>query len=670
MFYKYNDVILSDLIGFEIKSVSISAIPSIENNSIVVFNRPGEIYNGSKKKVREINVEYAVYCDNVDDYEITKQDISDAFDVDSPKAFYNDNEEKFIYCILEGDLDFEDIVIRDEECYGEGSLKLIAYDPYFYNEEAKIYEGDKTLTYINEGKKTCPCVIDVHLENDANYIQINNEKGQAVLIGSYPSLEKTIVKEKSTDIDEECENKTNFITGSNVDANRVVIGGVDNCAINEGGFAIVASDFGEGEKWHGPCIRRNLVEGISDFEVSGEVYFDSTGRLEYNESCTTDKVSATKYKVTAKTISLKEQRSSSSKTLKTIKKDTYLYPDEVINGWIKTTYSGVTGWVKIANGLKKVTVTTANYYTNRAVSLRASGSKKSKLLMTVPSGSAVICYPNSVSGNYTKCKYNGVNGYIYTDYLTEGSDTTIETDEEIIIAENQLGLLEIYGYDLNNVKLFKFAICDDNEYYESAYPFVQVSNTDFLKDDGFSVPSPKKKTTVDGSDDKLTVKIETLNSGKYGNWNEFKGHFTIKRQGNKWYAEVIKYDSSGDIIKTLKSNTISNDDFPTTALNHIEVFFGKYADKEVITTMSLNRLKISKLNDTTQEDINVVSMNTGDTITIDTANNIVLKNNEMFMEHIDFGSEFFDLDVGENDLTIASDSTLISSVIFNERYNN
>lgn len=40
-------------------------------------------------------------------------------------------------------MEFGDVVIRDNKCYGEGSVSLVAYDPYFYIEEAKIFEGDK-----------------------------------------------------------------------------------------------------------------------------------------------------------------------------------------------------------------------------------------------------------------------------------------------------------------------------------------------------------------------------------------------------------------------------------------------------------------------------------------------------------------------------------------------
>lgn len=668
-FYKYNDIIFSELEGFGTVSIEMSAVPPSENNSIDVWGRAGEIFNGEKKKVRDIKFSFNVQCYNKEDYSETCQAILDAFDVDEPKAFYIEDENKFVFCKPDGDVNLGDVVVKDNVQYAEGEVKLIAYDPYFYS-ESKMFEGNKDLVYVNEGKKTCPCVIDVNVENEAHYVQINDDNNNAILIGSYPILELPSMQENTNVINEVCEDKTNFVNGSVVDANRVVTGGVDKISINNGGFAIVANNFDSGDKWHGPCVRRNIGEQIENFKVNVYFYFDSTGRLEYNETCSTSQVSTTKYKVTAKTVKLKSSRSSSSTTLKTIKVNTYLLPKEVKSGWIKTSYSGKEGWIKISTGLKKVTVTTANYYTNRSVNMRASGSKKSKILKTIPAGKLVMAYPNSTSGKYTKCKYSGINGYVYTEYLTKGSDVEIETDEDIVIAENQLGLLEITGLDINNNRLFKFSMCDDNEYYESSYPTIKVGSKTFLEDTKFNVPNAKVKTTAEGSGDKLTIKKEYLNSGQYGNWNEFKGYFSIKREKNKWYAEVVKRKGDNTIIKTLPSKVVKDSTFPTGKLNHIEVFFGQYSDKETVSTMCVNGIVISKLNDTTQEEANVAIFKVGDNISIDTLNERVYKNDELFMGDIDVGSNFFNLDVGENALTISSDCNITSSVIFNEKFNN
>ena len=295
--------------------------------------------------------------------------------------------------------------------------------------------------------------------------------------------------------------------------------------------------------------------------------------------------------------------------------------------------------------------------------------KKTKLITTIPKGTAVD-YLNSTKNKYSKVSYNGKTGYVYSEYLTKGSDTTIETDEDIVVAENQLGVLEMYGCDVNGVKLFKFMLCDDQKYFESNYPAIQIGNKTVLEDKDFSLPEVKFITTTEGGKDKLTIKKHYLNMGQYGDWNEFKGTFTIKREGTKWNVEVVKYNSEDQITKTIKVEDIRDSDFPTGNLNHIDVFFGQYGEEKTVNTMTLNRIIVNKLNDTTQEDINLCIFKAGDEISIDTLNQKVYKNGELFMSYIDYGSYFFNLEQGENTITINSDSPIASSsVIFNERFN-
>ena len=263
----------------------------------------------------------------------------------------------------------------------------------------------------------------VDFNGEATYCQIDGQNEKAILVGEYPRLTNEKKEKSSTIVDEPCETTEKFVsvTGE-VDAKRSISGTIQP---NDGGssWCIQAADYGSGDDWHGPALRYNLSENVTNFECSMYFYHDSTGKLEYNESGSTSLTEKTKYKVTSTTVKLKEKRLSSSKTLISIKKGIYLTADEIVNGWIKTTYSSQTGWIKISTGLKKVTVTTANYYTKQSVSLRATGSKKSKLLATIPKGTCIVVYPKSKEGKYTKATYKGQTGYVYTDYIIESEYT-------------------------------------------------------------------------------------------------------------------------------------------------------------------------------------------------------------------------------------------------------
>lgn len=656
----------------DVISIDTTLMSERKNDFIDPPSRSGRYYQDFKYDYKEITITFDIKADTEEDCKSIIDTISSVFNVSEEKELIIDDNGRVYLAIPDGKFSKEKITKGMRRI----KMSFICPTPFSHNPEAKIFNGEKTLSVSNEGNTSTPAIINVDFERNATYCQIDGQNGKSILIGQYPSLTKPKQEESTTIVYEPCETTENFVsvTGE-VDAKRTITGTIQP---NDGGtsWCIQASDYGSGDNWHGPALRYNLPSNVTDFECSMYFYHDSKGKLKYNEIGSTDKTKTTKYKVTATTVKLKEKRLSKSKTLLSIKKGVYLTPlkvneQEVTNGWIKTTYNNKTGWVKISTGLSKITTTTATYYTKQAASLRVSGSKKSKLLATIPKGTAIIVYPKITAskGKWTKATYQGKNGYIYTDYIIEGDKVQIDTDQEIDAAEDKIGLLECYGLDQAGNKLFKVMLCDENEWYEATYPFVQVGNTEFLKDKDFSVPEAKTTTVTNVSDDSLTVSTKTLRSGKYGNWNEFKGHFTIRREKNEWYAEVIKYNSEGEIEKTLPSEVIKSDKFPTGDLNHIVVYFGKYADKDVVDTMTFNRLVITKLNEVNQdEEQDIIIFKEGDELKVDFANNEVYINNVKNMEHVDIGSKFFEIPPGDFDLRISSDANITSSIIYNERW--
>ena len=660
--FKFNGLDLEMFVKvIEIKTTMMS---DRQNNFVNIPSEHGRIYQNYKYDYKKIDVNFDIKERTDEDYQTILDTLCSVFHVDEPKELVIDNNERIYLAIPDGEISKSKIT----KGMGRFNISFICPIPFSYEANAKIYNGEKNLSVINEGNASTPAIVDVVFNEDATYCQIDGQDGKSILIGEYPTLMNTKEEESSSIVDEACETTENFVSvNGEVDAKRSVTGTIQP---NDGGssWCIEASDYGTGDNWHGPALRYNLPSNVEDFECIMSFCHDSKGKLKYNETCATDKVSTTKYKVTATTVKLKEKKLSKSTTLLSIKRNTYLKPIEVENGWIKTTYNNKTGWIKISTGLKKVTVTTAHYYTKQSASLRANASKKSKLLATIPKGTAILVYPNSKKGKYTKCTYKGVNGYVYSDYIVEGDKVQIETDQEVDVAEDKIGLVEAYGFDQDGNKLFKVMLCDENEYYEATYPLVQIGNTDFLKDTDFNVQDPKPIVTTSGSNDSLTVTTKTPRSGKYGNWNEFLGNFTIKREKNEWYAEITKYNEEGKIEKTLPSKKIKNDTFPTGALNHIVIYFGKYADKPVVDTMTFNRLIVNRLNKVTEEETDTVIFHQGDELKVDFANNEVFINNTKNMKYVDVGSKFFEIPPGEYDLKISSDSDITSSIIFNERW--
>ena len=661
--FKFNNIDLEMFV--KVISIDTTLMSERVNNFLDPPSKNGRYYQNSKYDYKEITITFDIKSDTEEDCKDIIDTLSSIFDVSEEKELVIDDNERVYLAIPDGKFSKEKIT------KGMRRIKtsFICPIPFSHNSDAKIFNGGKKITVTNEGNTSTPAIVEVDFNGEATYCQIDGQDGKAILVGEYPSLVNEKKEKNSTIVDEPCETTEKFVsvTGE-VDAKRTITGTIQP---NDGGssWCIQAADYGSGDDWHGPALRYNLPSNITDFECSMYFYHDSTGKLEYNEFGSTNVTEKTKYKVTSTTVKLKEKRLSSSKTLLSIKKGVYLTADEIVNGWIKTTYSSQTGWIKISTGLKKVTVTTANYYTKQSVSLRATGSKKAKLLATIPKGTCIVVYPNSKQGKYTKATYKGQTGYVYTDYIIEGDKVQIETDKEVDTAEDKMGIVECYGLDQKGNKLFKVMICDENEYFEATYPLVQIGNIEFLKDSEFNIPKIDPIITTSGSDDSLTVTKKTPRSGKTGNWNEFKGHFTVRRENNEWYAEVVKYNEAGEIVKTLPSERMKSDKFPLGDLNHIVIFFGKYADKKVVDTMTFNRLVIEKLNeDGEDENIDTTIFKQGDTLKVDFANNEVYINNVKNMEHVDIGSNFFEILPGEYNLKISSDADITSSIIFNERW--
>ena len=288
--------------------------------------------------------------------------------------------------------------------------------------------------------------------------------------------------------------------------------------------------------------------------------------------------------------------------------------------------------------------------------------------MTIQAGEVVRCIINKSNGYYKLAeKYNGKMGYVYADYLLESSNATFEYAEELDTADDKTGLVELYGYTINNEKLFRIGLYDDNEWYEFTYPLIQVGSQDFSKDKTIA-PAPKTKTTVEGEDDKLTVTKETLLSGQYADWNDFYGKLGIQRKNGKWQSWIYKI-KDGKTVKSLVRNEVQVTGSPTGKLAYIVAYFGTSADSvEKASDVSISHVRVKNLNPNATTLKNVTLFEVGDVIKVDCFNNNVYLNGLPY-SNVDIGSQFFGLDVGENTIKISSDDNeLSSSVIYNERW--
>ena len=685
MYYiKYNGVDLTEIIN--VKEVEIPSLPSMSHSSIDIFERNGSVYNGMNYGPRDINIKFIIKATNAEEYEQFIDDTKRAFYTKDEAQLFCGDEENYIWCVP-----IDDLVITElgNNC-AEGEVSLVAYDPYWYNtiQNATNNEGSKQFTVTNNGDVETYPIINLGFTKDTTFTQITNqESGDTILLGGIPTVEGTTIKANTKILDDNMESTTGWSSSTApIDSGRSTGGTISVTSVGTG---LMCGDFGStssGSQWHGACYKKSLEQSLTDFKVKIRMHHNSTGHsgdpfhpYQNNAETPTSGTKSTYYKVTASVgLRLRASASTSSKILCTMPYGTKL-TGTVTKNWLKTTYNGKTGYcyttyLKKMTSDNTVTASQCNYVTVKSTAIRASASKKATNKKTIPSGKCIRVitstkYPttgkDNVKGKFFKLAkaYEGVTGYVWIDNLVKANEYTVDYEDKPDTSDDKTGVIELYGFSANNVQLFKLSMVDDNEYYEFTYPLIRKNGEDFLKDKTVA-PAPKTVSTISGN----TKKVETLLSGRYGDWNEFYGELYIERKKNKWYAYVQKI-VDGNVVKTIKSKTVTDTKNKDEKLSYLVMYIGTTGDAAKASGMSLTDIKVY----TGAEIDNTVTYNfqnfaPGDVITIDNNVPAVYINDVETNEIIDVGSSFFPLVPGENTIKVASDDgEMTVDVLWNDR---
>ena len=684
----FNDIDLEEIV--KVVSIETTLMSARENFNIDIPSRNGKLYNGFRYNEKRIIVNCDIKKRNDDEYRTVKDELSSSLLVEEPKLLYIDDSGRFFFAIPEGDIS------QKKVCDGfyELEINFICYDPFHYSEEAKQYdneEGSNNIICNNEGSVEAYPIIDIGISKDAHFVQVENiNNNKKILIGAYPEQEKTNVAESNHILDDACESTTNWVVGtSSVDSKRATNG---TLSVTSSGAGICAGDYGNkssSSTWYGTSARKNLNIEIEDFYICCNMSHNSTGvngdptQVPEDKETSTSGSITTYYKVTCSSLNVRSGPGTSYKRIGSLKKNTNVYPSSISKGWAKITYSGKTGYVSTSY-LKKyisdnrVTISKKNFVTKQNTAIRSTYKLSATNKCTIPNGTVIRCiYSQKYLDPTDKDKkryyyklatsYKGHTGYVCVDNLIQANDAVIDYPEDLDVADDKTGIVEVYGYTANNEKLFRLGLYDDNQYYEFTYPLIQVGSKDFLKDKTVA-PAPKTRTTTSGSDDKLTVSKDYLLSGRYGDWNEFYGKLGIQRKNGKWKAWVYKI-KDGKTIKQLVKNEVQVSGSPTGKLAYVVCYFGTSAESvEKASGVSVSHVSVRNLNPTSPPSQNISIFEAGDTLKVDCYNNRVYLN-DMPYPNVDIGSQFFGLEQGENTIKINSDDTDISaSVIFNERW--
>lgn len=658
-YVNFNDIIISDFLGFGVVSTEMPTIPAREISSKNIWKRDGDIFFSSRNTTRKISINFNVQTNNSEDYLQTVDDLKSCFMTKELSKLYVGSEDKYINAVVT-DYSFSDVFLTDSIQYGEGEIVFFCADPFFYKGDEKYYDSNTQEELNNEGDVEAYPNISIEFKAPAMFLQIDSENGN-ILIGDYPSKTKQDLDDTPIVLEDKCNSLSDWIVAGNmVDEGSTG----ETLVVNTLGKGLSPNISGTNEGWHGACYRRNLNREVKDFEMTAwfEFYSDKLD----NADSVLDSNTTGNYKVTSSvSLRIRSGRGTNYKILGSMPSGTLVTVTDISSGWGKVTYNGITGYSSMQH-LKKITTSNYNYKTTANLNMRSGRSTKYKILRTIPKG--ISLYITSISGGWGKTTYKGSMGYVYMGYVTKlatASALTIigkEDDSDVVNNdEDMLGLCELYGLDLQGNKLFKTQLLDNNYYYKDTKPSVFIKGECVLTD-STKCPEPKTKTDENGNKEKI------LSGDSGSNWNGFMGNFKIKRENDVWSIEVNKCTSGLKVIKS-----ISKQNLKTTSssgnLAYLVVYMAGYGSYKV-QNMSLISLEVKALNEEqTVEEYNPIIFKEGDIIDIDCNENIIYKNGAKFMEYLDIGSRFFSLNTGLSSINIFSSTTELSAAVkFTERF--
>ena len=597
-----------------IEKIKRSILPTRENFSKNIPTIHGSVYTGYKYSERVIELEIGIVAKSKEEFVEKTRILAEMLDVTSPsRLVLGDEPDKYYYAVPNGDSDIEKLF----KSGGRATLQFICHDPIAYSKDWKCFTPDakRHIKITNNGTAETSPVIDVDFMNNSCFFQITNAKGETVLIGQPKDATKPVVPLTDVVVNDDCSSSSTFtsIAESLLDSNRRITG---QHGVGYNGNGMTCTNYGSGDDegvWIGAGFKRNLNANLDEFEVEIDLVFTSEGRNYYVPPTPTAPPNPT-------------------------------VPNT------PTTSSYGTYEVYGCGGL----------WINET-------ADTSKPLYAMAPGTKI--YPTEIKGNWAKHthknQWNTFTGWSSMKYLRKISDSVVRSVSEPIpleeFAEDEVGLLEVYGFDQNGAKLFKMEVSDTNQYYEYVEPKVYIGNN-LVLDDGKKCPDARKIDVKD-NDGKVTGQRE-VESGVFGDWNDLIGKIVIRREKNSkgqylWSATVYSY-RNGSIVNTMSTqNSLNNSSYPSGSLNYLGFYIGKLGKIREVDLIAIDNIKVRRLNMKTDEviDSSLEIFKAKDHLQIDFRNGLVKLNDQVFLTSIDIGSEFFDIKSGVSSIAIRSDDT-------------
>ena len=495
---------------------------------------------------------------------------------------------------------------------GEATLNFICYDPIGYS---KDYSGitmnnNKIFNFTNMGSYNSYPIFGFKFKKPSTFLFLTNEKGESLMVGQ--QYDGTIPTKPATTylINDDCQDSSTFLQGGN---NVVSANRVvdGNYGVGNNGLSIVATSYGTDVK--DKWVGPTFRRNIGKSLEQFEVRVNmsfSSQGKNFSEPNPKDLVRVAK------------------------KSGLLLYKEENPN-------SAVVGIVPYGTQLNVIRFGVAGYH---------------------------LAY----------VKYEGKYGWLDTDFLwrinINSPTRQSRSVDEMEYAEDQMGLMEVIGYDDVGQLLFRFHLRDNNKYFEHVIPEVYIREKLMLHS-STTIPTPN---TINEKDDsgKMTS-IQPIQSGVFGDWNDYTGTFTIRRKKlengkYRWWAKITRTEDGVNVSQEIHMGAgVIDDSLPKGKLNNLVFYIAKYDSTPEVSVMAVNHVKvidISNEDGNNTEEVNLEIFKEGDLLEIDCEKCEVTLNGESYIHKLDIGSQFFSVEKNSRVLARSDDENVVGTCSYRKRY--
>ncbi|OTW86368.1 phage tail protein [Bacillus thuringiensis serovar cameroun] len=243
----------------------------VKRNFLSVPGYPGARLLNTEVGARQIDVPLIVKAENIADLQKVKEDLAAWLITDQEcELIFDDEPDRTYLAIIDGAFNADELINR-----GKGVITFICPMPYklgpIRNAKAKLESNNIIKTdVLNEGTVFSEPKFKIQVDNPSTFIDIINKNGDQHFRLGYPvkvdetpiSRYELVMHDKANSLVGWTEVGKDFVSDYGIVAGKMIADGA----------RIMPSDYGQGQFWHGPAVKRSITGGpLQDFTLDAIV---------------------------------------------------------------------------------------------------------------------------------------------------------------------------------------------------------------------------------------------------------------------------------------------------------------------------------------------------------------------------------------------------------------